>query len=465
VFAFGRQARVGGAKAASASAAVRALNSGVRVVTHPAVTPANAAVLVASYDCVLDCTDNAASRYLLSDAAAAARVPLVSGAAVGTEGQLTVLCGPCADPETAAPCYRCLFPTPAPPAHCARCADAGVLGPVPGLIGTLQAVEAIKLLTRAGEPLRGRMLLYDALSARPFYVTRTRPRDAGCAACGEEGKRLEALRGEALCAYNYAAFVAGAAQAAPEVVRPPLRRVTVAAYAAVAAAGGAHLLVDVRPRHMCVTHITDAHTHAHADATPRRFEAAALRGAHSLPYDSAAAFADAFTQRFPDYARRDADADADGDADADAGSDAPLRVFLICRRGNKSQARAAPACECVMRRMCGYAAHDVHADLALMCGMLVLHSHTRAGCGGGAGGRGRAARRGGHRGRRDGVARAGGPLLSAVMAHATSQRCIITPLVLGRQRAPFTQQGNTPCCHFYAFQRECRSDVHFRWSS
>ncbi len=244
---------MGGAKAASASAAVRALNSGVRVVTHPAVTPANAAALVASYDCVLDCTDNAASRYLLSDAAAAARVPLVSGAAVGTEGQLTVLCGPCDDPATAAPCYRCLFPTPAPPAHCARCADAGVLGPVPGLIGTLQAVEAIKLLTRSGEPLRGRMLLYDALSARPFYVTRTRPRDAGCAACGEEGKRLEALRGEALCTYDYAAFVAGTVQTAPEVARPPLRRVTVAAYAAVAAAGGAHLLVDVRPRHMCVT--------------------------------------------------------------------------------------------------------------------------------------------------------------------------------------------------------------------
>jgi adenylyltransferase/sulfurtransferase len=267
-----RQARVGGAKAASAAAAVRALNGSVRVEAHPAVTPATAAALVASYDLVLDCTDNAPARYLLSDAAAAARVPLVSGAALGMEGQLTVLCGPTDDAATAAPCYRCLFPTPAPPAHCARCADAGVLGPVPGLIGTLQAVEAIKLLTGAGEPLRGRMLLYDALSARPFYVTQLRPRDAGCAACGEEGARLEALRAEALGAYDYAAFVAGTAagagvaQAAPQAVaapRPALRRVTVGDYAAVAAAGGTHLLVDVRPRHMCVVSLSHAASPSH----------------------------------------------------------------------------------------------------------------------------------------------------------------------------------------------------------
>jgi adenylyltransferase/sulfurtransferase len=178
-------------------------------------------------------------------------VPLVSGAAVGTEGQVTVLCGGASAAK--APCYRCLFRTPAPPAHCARCADAGVLGPVPGVIGTLQAVEALKILSGAGEPLRGRLLLYDSLSARPFLCTTLPPPDAGCPACGEAPDA--ALSATALAAFDYAAFVAGPpveppAQQPP--AEPPLPRVTCAAYAAAAAAGEPHLLVDVRPKHLCV---------------------------------------------------------------------------------------------------------------------------------------------------------------------------------------------------------------------
>ncbi len=325
------------------------------------MTPANAAALLASYDVVLDCTDNPAARYLLSDAAVAARVPLVSGAAVATEGQLTVLCG------DAAPCYRCLFRQAAAPAHCARCADAGVLGPVPGVIGTLQAVEAIKMLTGRGEPLRGRMLLYDALSARPFLCTQLPPRDASCPACGTAPDA--ALSAARMAEFDYAAFVAGApaAPAPPAPApQPPLQRVTCAAYAAAAAAGEPHLLVDVRPKHLCasllalaaamrfarvrasrrMTTAADAAAAPAAAAMPsRRFEAAALPGAHGIEFVSAAQFAADFAERFPAHARTGA-----GDG---ATAAPPPRVYLLCRRGNKSQARApaaVPFCDASLTR-------------------------------------------------------------------------------------------------------------------
>jgi len=180
------ECRVGVHKALSAAEGVRALNSTVRVETLDllgGLCAENAARLVSRYDLVLDCTDNAPSRYLLSDACAAVGVPLVSAAAVGTDGQLTVYCrgsvrargvgegdgdggnggggrekaddgtndddeGDDDDDDT--PCYRCLFPDPPAPETCSRCAEAGVLGPVPGVMGVLQALEALKLLGGRG---------------------------------------------------------------------------------------------------------------------------------------------------------------------------------------------------------------------------------------------------------------------------------------------------------------------------
>ncbi|CAI0437315.1 unnamed protein product [Linum tenue] len=124
----------------------------------------SAAAACRSYDIVVDATDNAPSRYMISDCCVVLGRPLVSGAALGLEGQLTVY------NYNGGPCYRCLFPTPPPATACQRCSDNGVLGVVPGIVGCLQALEAIKIASAIGEPLSGRMLLLDALSARVRIV-------------------------------------------------------------------------------------------------------------------------------------------------------------------------------------------------------------------------------------------------------------------------------------------------------
>jgi adenylyltransferase/sulfurtransferase len=187
-------------KALSAAAAVRALNSSVTVETHlEGLHPSNAVAIISRYDVVLDASDNPPTRYLISDACVACDIPLVSAAAVGTDGQLTVYHqGP------DGPCYRCLFPECPAPANCARCADAGVLGPVPGVLGVLQALEAIKLLSGCGDVLSGRLLLFDALAGR-FTTIKLRGRAAGCLACGEQPQ----VTRDSLSSYDYAAFTGG----------------------------------------------------------------------------------------------------------------------------------------------------------------------------------------------------------------------------------------------------------------
>uniref|UniRef100_A0A803QCB1 THIF-type NAD/FAD binding fold domain-containing protein n=1 Tax=Cannabis sativa TaxID=3483 RepID=A0A803QCB1_CANSA len=152
---------IGQPKVKSAAAACRSVNSSIKIVEHTeALRTSNALEILGQYDIVVDATDNAPSRYMISDCCVVLRKPLVSGAALGLEGQLTVY------NYNGGPCYRCLFPTPPPSTACQRCADSGVLGVVPGVIGCLQALEAIKIASAVGEPLSGRMLLLDALSAR-----------------------------------------------------------------------------------------------------------------------------------------------------------------------------------------------------------------------------------------------------------------------------------------------------------
>ncbi len=155
-------------KAKSAAAAISRLNPHVRVDIHPVrLTPENAAGLLAGSDVVVDGSDNFDTRYALADACAAARIPLVTGAVGRFDGSLTVLKpyekGP--DGQTY-PSYRDLFAEPPPPGLVPSCAQAGIVGALTGVIGTLQAMEVIKLVTGAGEPLVGRLLLYDALGAR-----------------------------------------------------------------------------------------------------------------------------------------------------------------------------------------------------------------------------------------------------------------------------------------------------------
>lgn len=169
---------VGQPKVQSGARRLRAINPHLRIVEHPdGVTAENARGLFAQYDLVLDGTDNFSARYINNDAAVATRRPLVFGSIFKFEGQVSVF-----DPSRGGPCYRCLFPQPPEPGSVPGCGEAGVLGAICGVIGSLQAVEAIKLITGIGEPLIGRLLTYSALAQR--FETLVLPRDPACPTCG-----------------------------------------------------------------------------------------------------------------------------------------------------------------------------------------------------------------------------------------------------------------------------------------
>lgn len=174
------EARVGQPKVHSAAAALSALNPRVRVeAVEERVTSANVDALVEGMDVVVDGADNFPARYLLNDACVKHGKPLVYGAVHRFEGQLAVF--DAGRHRGSQPCYRCLFPEPPPPEAAPNCAEAGVLGVLPGVIGLLQATEVLKLLLGTGETLAGRLLHFDALGAR-FRETRIPP-DPDCAVC------------------------------------------------------------------------------------------------------------------------------------------------------------------------------------------------------------------------------------------------------------------------------------------
>ena len=159
---------IGALKVTSAAASIARINPNVAVESHALrLTPENASSLIAGYDLVVDGSDNFATRYLVADTCAELQKPLVTGAVGRFDGSLTVLMPYATKPDGSFwPSYRDLFPAPPPAGAVPSCAEAGVLGALTGVIGTMQAMEAIKLITGAGEPLLGRILLHDALSAR-----------------------------------------------------------------------------------------------------------------------------------------------------------------------------------------------------------------------------------------------------------------------------------------------------------
>jgi molybdopterin/thiamine biosynthesis adenylyltransferase len=171
-------ASIGQAKVDSAMARLAAINPHIRLVPHRQALDADSLVAVVSnVDLVLDCSDNFSTREAVNAACVAAGKPLVSGAAIRLEGQLSVF-----DPRNAtSPCYHCLY------GHGSEaeltCSEAGVVGPLVGLVGSLQALEALKLLAGFGEPLVGRLLLIDALGTR-FRELRVK-RDPACSVCGD----------------------------------------------------------------------------------------------------------------------------------------------------------------------------------------------------------------------------------------------------------------------------------------
>jgi adenylyltransferase/sulfurtransferase len=170
---------VGKEKLAAAQARLRALNPEVEIVLHEArLTSANGTEIIAPYDVVIDGSDNFPTRYLSNDVCVFARKPNIYGSVFRFEGQASVFA-----PHLGGPCYRCLFPEPPPPGAAPSCAEAGVLGVLPGIIGLLQATEALKLIIGAGDTLAGRLLHFDALRMkfREFNLRR----DPECPVCGD----------------------------------------------------------------------------------------------------------------------------------------------------------------------------------------------------------------------------------------------------------------------------------------
>lgn len=175
---------VGRPKLDSAQARLAALNPGIRLRLHPLrLSSDNAGALFADYDLVVDGSDNFATRYVINDTCVAMGLPFVHGSVYRFEGQVSVF------GAQGGPCYRCLYPEPPPPELAPSCAEAGVLGVLPGTIGLLQATEVIKLILGVGQPLVGHALRYDALAAR--FSRLAFRRDPDCPCCG--AKRADAL--------------------------------------------------------------------------------------------------------------------------------------------------------------------------------------------------------------------------------------------------------------------------------
>jgi molybdopterin/thiamine biosynthesis adenylyltransferase/rhodanese-related sulfurtransferase len=184
--------RVGMRKVDSAKMTLTAMNPDVNVITYDTRLGAdNILDIIDGYDVIVDGTDNFPTRYLVNDAALLKRIPVVHGSIFRFEGQVTVF-----DPFVG-PCYRCMIPEPPPAELAPSCAEAGVLGVLPGIVGSLQAIEAIKMLLSLGDPLVGRLLTYDALeqSFRTFKVRR----DPECPACGEHAGEIVIAEYDDLC--------------------------------------------------------------------------------------------------------------------------------------------------------------------------------------------------------------------------------------------------------------------------
>lgn len=234
---------VGRSKLDSAAERISEVNPNVRLERHETrLTSQNALEILREYDLVVDGTDNFATRYLTNDACVMLGIPNVYGSIYRFEGQASVFA------TEQGPCYRCLFPQPPPPGAVPSCAEGGVLGVLPGLIGTIQATEAVKLLLGVGEPLIGRLLVVDAMSMR-FRVVRIH-KDPTCPACGT--REIREL-------IDYDQFCAAVPSTAP--AEEPIPEMTPRELAKLMAdrSGRAPVVIDVRePYEADIAHIPGA---------------------------------------------------------------------------------------------------------------------------------------------------------------------------------------------------------------
>lgn len=238
------QSDIGSSKIAVAQARLREINPLIEIVDHELkIDSSNAMELVRGYDLVIDGSDNFPTRYLINDACVLSGKPDVYGSIFRFEGHLSVFWG------SRGPCYRCLFPEPPPPGLVPSCAEGGVLGVLPGVIGSLQASEAIKLILDLGESLIGRLMIFDALG--PVFRELRLKKNPQCPVCSENPTITQLIDYEAFC---------GAQSEAPT---PDPINVSVAELAELQAQGRGPKLLDVR--------------------TPREWQVCRLEGAELLP--------------------------------------------------------------------------------------------------------------------------------------------------------------------------------------
>jgi len=290
-------AKVNMPKAVSAARSCQKLNSRVSCDVHCLrLSSSNALAIVRQYDIVVDATDNVATRYLLSDVCVLSGRPLVSAGALRFEGQLTIY------NYQGSPCYRCLYPQPPPAEMVTNCSDAGVVGAVVGVIGSLQAVEVIKIATGVGCPFAGRLLVYDGLDGS-FRCVKLRGRQKNCAVCGDSPTITDDM-------IEYELFCGAAAGDACHSLNilSPSERVNASEYAAFVKNGKNHFLVDVRnPVELEITKLPTT--------------------THNVPMDE-------FTKPEGCCALLNILRD---DVSKRADDHTPLPLFVVCRRGNDSQ--------------------------------------------------------------------------------------------------------------------------------
>jgi len=223
-------------KAESLKETVMSLNSNIRCTAYNCqlIDKTAAIDLIKQYDVICDCSDNVPTRYMLNDACVASQKPLVSGSALRWEGQLTVY-----NFGDDCPCYRCLFPKPPPPETVTSCAEGGVLGAVCGLIGSLQALETVKILTGLGPSFAGKLLLFNGLTCE-FRPIRLRKKNAKCEVCAG---------GSVLSVVDYEEFCCTKAcdKVTPVRILTEKDRITVKDLQEVVSDGNQCLIVDCRP--------------------------------------------------------------------------------------------------------------------------------------------------------------------------------------------------------------------------
>ncbi|KAI9739573.1 MAG: Urmylation protein [Cirrosporium novae-zelandiae] len=301
-----RESTIGTLKVDSAISNLSQLNPHIKFIAHrDHLTPQNVVSIMPSYDLVLDCTDHPTSRYLISDACIIFHKPLVSASALRTEGQLMVLNNPPlpAGHPAGGPCYRCIFPKPPPAGNVVSCADGGILGPVVGTMGVLQALEAIKVLIAKQRTQLPSLTLFSSFSTPQFRSVKLRPRRTNCLACSSNSSvSASALSSGYL---NYANFCG---------VKNPVKllseeeRVSAEQYSEQRKHQQAHLLIDVRePAQFSICHLDNSINIPWSSFQSHTLGAAKETRNEELP------------QWMPDFLQQDSP------------------IFVVCRLGNDSQ--------------------------------------------------------------------------------------------------------------------------------